>query len=98
MKQENKIKIPEDRICHDCHCLIEIDDKGNIKNGKLLKYKDGDEEYIVFKCNKCFKEDPALRNFRSAEVYDRVVGYLRPVQQWNKGKQEEYKNKVKFKI
>jgi len=24
------------------------------------------------------------------EVYSRVVGYLRPVKQWNKGKQEEY--------
>lgn len=26
----------------------------------------------------------------SCEVYSRVVGYLRPVKQWNKGKQEEY--------
>ena len=24
------------------------------------------------------------------EVYSRVVGYLRPVQQWNKGKKEEF--------
>ena len=24
------------------------------------------------------------------EVYSRVVGYLRPVQAWNKGKKEEY--------
>lgn len=24
------------------------------------------------------------------EVYSRVVGYLRPVQSWNKGKKEEY--------
>jgi len=26
----------------------------------------------------------------SCEVYSRVVGYLRPVKQWNKGKQEEF--------
>ena len=26
------------------------------------------------------------------EVYSRVVGYLRPVQQWNPGKQEEWKD------
>lgn len=25
-----------------------------------------------------------------AEVYSRVVGYFRPVQSWNKGKQEEF--------
>lgn len=24
------------------------------------------------------------------EVYSRVVGYLRPVQNWNKGKKEEF--------
>lgn len=24
------------------------------------------------------------------EVYSRVVGYLRPVQSWNKGKKEEF--------
>ena len=28
--------------------------------------------------------------FEPCEVYSRIVGYLRPVKQWNKGKQEEY--------
>ncbi|MDP8222192.1 MAG: anaerobic ribonucleoside-triphosphate reductase [Candidatus Lernaella stagnicola] len=32
------------------------------------------------------------------EVYSRVVGYYRPVQQWNKGKQAEYKDRVTFKV
>jgi anaerobic ribonucleoside-triphosphate reductase len=27
------------------------------------------------------------------EVYSRVVGYFRPVNQWNKGKQAEFKNR-----
>lgn len=30
------------------------------------------------------------------EVYSRVVGYLRPVKQWNKGKQQEYGDRVVF--
>lgn len=30
------------------------------------------------------------------EVYSRVCGYLRPVQSWNKGKQEEFKLRAKF--
>jgi ribonucleoside-triphosphate reductase len=30
------------------------------------------------------------------EIYSRVVGYLRPVKQWNKGKQEEYKTREVF--
>ncbi len=33
----------------------------------------------------------------SCEVYSRVVGYLRPVQQWNKGKKEEFKNRKVYK-
>lgn len=32
------------------------------------------------------------------EVYSRVVGYYRPVQSWNIGKQEEYKDRKPFKV
>jgi len=33
-----------------------------------------------------------------AEVYSRVVGYYRPVSDWNEGKQEEYKERKTFKV
>ncbi len=32
------------------------------------------------------------------EVFSRVVGYLRPVKQWNKGKQEEFKTRKLFQV
>jgi ribonucleoside-triphosphate reductase len=32
----------------------------------------------------------------ACEIYSRVVGYLRPVKQWNKGKQEEYRTREVF--
>jgi ribonucleoside-triphosphate reductase len=32
----------------------------------------------------------------TCEVYSRVVGYLRPVKQWNKGKQEEFSQRRAF--
>jgi hypothetical protein len=32
------------------------------------------------------------------EVYSRVVGYIRPVGQWNKGKQSEWKDRVSFEL
>ncbi|HQO15214.1 MAG TPA: anaerobic ribonucleoside-triphosphate reductase, partial [Smithellaceae bacterium] len=32
------------------------------------------------------------------EVYSRVVGYLRPVKQWNKGKQAEFNARQVFKL
>lgn len=31
------------------------------------------------------------------EVYSRVVGYLSPVSEWNKGKKEEYKDRKTYK-
>jgi uncharacterized protein with gpF-like domain len=30
------------------------------------------------------------------EVFSRVVGYMRPVHQWNKGKKEEFVDRVEF--
>ena len=39
-----------------------------------------------------------LKNVKGTptECYSRVVGYLRPVQSWNKGKQEEFSLRKKF--
>lgn len=34
----------------------------------------------------------------SCEVYSRVVGYIRPVQQWNKGKKKEFSDRKEFVI
>ena len=44
-----------------------------------------------FECPKCTIKQPC-------EVYSRVVGYLRPVRQWNFGKQQEFKERKEFKI
>jgi ribonucleoside-triphosphate reductase len=32
------------------------------------------------------------------EVYSRVVGFFRPVQQWNRGKREEFAARKEYKI
>lgn len=51
-----------------------------------------DHGYIAgehFRCPKCKK---------MAEVYSRVVGFLRPVQNWNVGKREEYKQRLEYKL
>ncbi len=34
---------------------------------------------------------------QATEVYSRIVGYLRPVKQWNDGKQAEYRNRRPFR-
>ncbi|ACS81560.1 ribonucleoside triphosphate reductase [Maridesulfovibrio salexigens] len=40
-----------------------------------------------FECPECGKD---------AEVYTRIVGYYRPVNRWNKGKQEEYRDRTEY--
>jgi ribonucleoside-triphosphate reductase len=32
------------------------------------------------------------------EVYSRVVGYLRPVNQWNEGKQAEFAIRSRYRV
>lgn len=44
-----------------------------------------------FICPKCLIE-------QRCEVYSRVVGYIRPVQQWHLGKQEEFRERLVFKV
>jgi len=34
----------------------------------------------------------------ACEVYSRVVGYLRPISQWNRGKQQEFKDRKMFNV
>jgi anaerobic ribonucleoside-triphosphate reductase len=54
-----------------------------------------DHGYISGKhptCPICERENKTME----CEVYSRVVGYIRPVKQWNKGKQQEFKDRRTF--
>ncbi|MCX6759320.1 MAG: ribonucleoside triphosphate reductase [Candidatus Nealsonbacteria bacterium] len=44
-----------------------------------------------FECPKCTIKQPC-------EVYSRIVGYLRPLVQWNAGKIQEFRERKEFKI
>jgi ribonucleoside-triphosphate reductase (formate) len=37
-----------------------------------------------------------IRVKTKCEIYSRVVGYIRPVEQWNDGKQAEFKDRKLF--
>lgn len=39
-----------------------------------------------------------VKERQKTEVYSRVVGYLRPVSQWNEGKQSEFYERKVFKL
>jgi hypothetical protein len=84
-----------ENICHDCGKEILVENE-EIKNGVQLVYENSEEKINVFKCNDCFAKNKALTNFQPCEVYSRVVGYIRPVQQWHKGKKQEYGERKEF--
>jgi len=82
--------------CHDCKKVIKIDGE-NIINGVQLLYDNEGEKVYVMKCNVCYENNKSLTNYKKCEVYSRIVGYLRPIQQWNIGKRQEYKERKNYK-
>ena len=42
--------------------------------------------------------EKAKNNKVPCEVYSRIVGYLRPVQNWNEGKKQEFKDRKTFAV
>ena len=45
------------------------------------------------------KEEDSLKAKRQpCEVNSRIVGYLRPVQNWNEGKKAEYNDRKEFEL
>ena len=82
--------------CHDCGKILNSQGK-EIIGGFRLVYDNNGEKIECFKCKDCFEKNPSLKNFRECEVYSRIVGYLRPVKQWNVGKKEEYADRKEYK-
>ncbi|HPN96628.1 MAG TPA: anaerobic ribonucleoside-triphosphate reductase [Candidatus Moranbacteria bacterium] len=79
----------EKYICHDCGKTLQ-------KNEEFMSYETASGLFI--KCKSCHKIDPVLRNFQKTEVYSRIVGYIRPVAQWNAGKSEEFKDRKEYSL
>jgi len=76
-------------ICHDCKKEI-------MYNENYHQYNSSD--MLFNKCLNCFEKDDKLRNFRNTEVYSRVVGFIRPVNQWNAGKKQEFEERNLYKV
>ena len=86
--------------CHDCKKDVKVrifrDDKGAIVIEGGAVYDPNAQVFL--KCDNCFQKDSVLKNWRQIEVYSRVVGYIRPVSGYNKGKIEEFKQRKEFVI
>lgn len=86
--------------CHDCGmetlvvARVEDDGKLIIWGGAVYETMEGK---TFVKCDDCFAQDDMLTEYKACEVYTRIVGYLRPVQQWNPGKKAEFNERLDFK-
>ena len=93
-------------MCHDCSVPVKVvcylnEERGEVIEGGALYNPEIDilgTKHFFFKCDACFQRDKVLRNWRPVETYSRIVGYLRPVEQWNPGKREEFKQRKEFVV
>jgi hypothetical protein len=86
--------------CHDCGRAVRVGvaltgEGFAISGGAVYEPEPG---RFHQKCEECFRKEPHLSNFRRCEVYSRVVGYLRPVSQWNEGKQAEFSQRKAYSL
>ena len=84
--------------CHDCQDNVKVTatlktDGIHIMGGGI--YEPVTDRFMM-KCDGCFGKDPILRKYQDCEVYSRVVGYLRPVNQWNDAKSAEFNDRKMF--
>jgi len=100
MNNSKKYYGVEELYCWDCGKVLEVNDDGTIVNAEKLRVQKGSDgsPSIIIKCKECYNKNKNVIIPQACEVYSRVVGYLRPVSQWNEAKQAEFKTRKVFKI
>ena len=84
-----------------------------MEQNSLILTREQDNSSVVFQpaessvkmmqhevCEVIQKTSPKVSNFQrtKCEVFSRVVGYIRPVQQWNDGKVAEFHQRKTFEV
>jgi hypothetical protein len=95
--------------CHSCQSEIIVSagvetfdgqDMLFIHGGGICKVEEynSEEKYdkILLICPDCYETDKYLKNWKRCEVFSRIVGYMRPVDSWNKAKQHEFDMRKTF--
>ena len=83
--------------CHDCGKKVKQQKDGQLIEAVVAVYDGPNGKISIIKCKTCFEKSKELKNFQECEVYSRVVGYLRPINQWNPGKRQEFFDRKHFK-
>lgn len=87
-----------DGNCRDCGTpvlvSVELTDRGFRITGGAAYVRGSGPHPTDLKCDACFQKDPHLGG--DCEIYSRVVGYLRPVKNWNDAQQAQFRNRKLF--
>ena len=59
-----------------------------------MNYKEDQDGNLVLEDGRVIQAEQRQK----AEVYSRIVGYLRPVEQWNDGKQAEFADRKTYSV
>ena len=92
--------------CHDCGCAvnasIDLAHDGFAVTGGAIYWPAGERDEngprFYLKCGQCHAREPQIFNWRPCEVYDRVVGYYRPIENMNDGKRAEVGARRRYRI
>jgi hypothetical protein len=87
--------------CQKCKCAVELlvfagEDEISGNGGIIVGDSYGSKPQ--FKCTKCLGEDNGMISPTKCEVFTRVCGYLRPVDNFNKGKKAEFRERVNYEV
>jgi len=89
--------------CMDCRSSVIVtatqDDEDTIIVGGAVFQPPADwhsqTEYLM-KCDGCYEKSPVFNP--KTEIYSRIVGYLRPVENWHVSKKAEWKSRKTFAV
>lgn len=86
--------------CHDCKekfgiRIAKVKGEYGYEGGSIYETPHG----VKFKCDTCYEKnhDLELKKITYCEVFSRVVGYLRPINNWNDGKRAEFDKRIMVK-
>lgn len=89
--------------CHDCKKEISVlavrsGDEITVTGGAVYDPMIDGEHSFFIKCEDCFKKRHDLTHYNPVETYSRIVGYMRPVENWNGAKKSEFEMRKPFVI
>jgi len=102
-EQEKTNELAWEGLCHDCKAETtvvarQLESEITIDGGAIYEGNETDPESFFVKCDRCFQKKPTLTHFQPVECYSRIVGYIRPVDNWNPAKRTEFGMRTPYSI